>query len=245
MPSQEYTNEIPSLEQLFWSSLSRSAKDPRDYVYALYGPRSHRCPRGLLPDYDQPAERAYQNAMLTIMMEAGNLDFLSVKLLQRNQTTPSWCLHFSAASGLADAKSAFKTIKAWLRIDDVHPGEPPEPVDPPPLFQYEKHKISIALIGWNIDEVFQRRPIDITAHLYPTFHSEESRMIWLLRRLGGLQWRLRSTFPPKNRFESTSAPEMLDRDGDAIYLQVFVQILCYLILGLSNCGHARVSPGNL
>lgn len=98
---KRHQSQSLGLEHLFWSSTSREAADPRDYIYGLLGPVKLGIGASLLPDYTKPDTWAYQKAMITIMAEAGHLDFLLVRILQNDSTRPSWYLDFSKTEGLS------------------------------------------------------------------------------------------------------------------------------------------------
>ncbi|KAF3048482.1 hypothetical protein E8E11_009278 [Didymella keratinophila] len=209
-------NRLPLLE-LFWSSMSRSAKDPRDYVYALLGPFNSGRSFALLPDYSKSAKWAYQKTMMAIMAEEGHLDFLVLKLLQCNRTTPSWCLDFSATSHLEVTLSSFIWLESCVSASDKDLPTTSESIHPSSLFQFDEGKSSITLLGWKIDEVWESWA-DSNCESLSEWHSD----LWLQysKTPTGLAWRekwiqhtkdldfhrsyetLRDIFPPRYAFGS-------------------------------------------
>jgi hypothetical protein len=141
-----------SLENLVRSSISRSAKDPRDYIYALLGPLKWT---GLaLPqaDYAESMSWAYQRGMLTIMRDAGDLEFLLMKLSHNAPTKPSWCLDFSDRDLLEKTLGSTKKTLGSTRKVRYRNG-PRFCMDPVQLFQLDPEKGTIRLIGRKIIEV--------------------------------------------------------------------------------------------
>lgn len=88
-----------TLEDLLWATISRESSDPRDLIYALLGPLTGDIDV-FEPDYRQPPLWAYQKAMVSMMREAKNLDWILYKIKQGAATPLSWCMDFSNRQGL-------------------------------------------------------------------------------------------------------------------------------------------------
>jgi hypothetical protein len=137
--------EYRSLEALVHSSLSRSAKDSRDYIYALLGPLKRTGLALAQANYSESTSWANQRGMLTIMRDAGDLSFLFMKLSHNAPTKPSWCLNISDRSLLEQIVGPCNYVHIWV--------SPPFCMDPVQLFQLDPEKGTIRLIGRKIIEV--------------------------------------------------------------------------------------------
>lgn len=150
---KRHQSRPPTLEDLFWSSTSREATDPRDYIYGLLGPVNSGMGAGLLPDYTKPATWAYQKAMIAIMAEASNLDFLFVRVLQKDSRRPSWCLDFSKTDGLSQLRAKVRSLTQLGPQSNAAVCAPKSSCNPTHLFKHDICKGTISLIGKRIDKI--------------------------------------------------------------------------------------------
>lgn len=87
------------LEEMFWASIRQDASSPYDNVFALLGPLAETHEHSFEPDYTNPLTYFFQQAMVSIIAPASNLDFLLVAARQGLDTESSWCLDFRLRHG--------------------------------------------------------------------------------------------------------------------------------------------------
>lgn len=107
--SEIYTSHHSSrnvrLDELLYLSVRRGASDPRDIVYGLYGLLRQPEIDNLKPDYSASMELAYQKAMIHIIEDRKDLDFLVHAARQQSSpqsSLPSWCVDFSSKRNRLD-----------------------------------------------------------------------------------------------------------------------------------------------
>jgi hypothetical protein len=99
---------------------------------------------------------ANQRGMLTIRRDAGNLEFLLVKLSHAKLTKPSWCLDFSGRSLLEQGIGSSTEIRSRTA--------PRSCLDPLELFQLDSEEWTIKLIGRKFIEVVRAHPDHCVEH---------------------------------------------------------------------------------
>jgi len=76
---------------LLYRQRFRKLSEQRDIIYSIIGIAKDIFPGTIVPDYSQPAQRVYQNATRSVILDTGRLDMLSHVLLQFNISEfPSW-----------------------------------------------------------------------------------------------------------------------------------------------------------
>jgi len=90
------------LEDLIYASYGRSASDPRDLVYALLGLVKRQTLETFAPDYTQRATWAFQRAVVSVIRERQDLEFLLNIVLRRSEVNwtekPSWAHDFTEST---------------------------------------------------------------------------------------------------------------------------------------------------
>ncbi|KAF9701663.1 hypothetical protein EKO04_001001 [Ascochyta lentis] len=142
-----------TLEGMFWSSTLREATDPRDYIYALLGPIDPTIKTFLQPDYTKPVSWVYQKAMVAMIAEAGQLDLLLIRILQKDSTKPSWYLDFSTTDGLQRRRKIVAKLHKSSPEGAFSSVVRQKPGDPAHLFQHDSDRGTITLVGRKVDEV--------------------------------------------------------------------------------------------
>ena len=111
------------MEDLIYASYGRSASDPRDLVYALLGLVKRQTFETFAPDYTQRSTCAFQRAVVSVITERQDLQFLLNIVLRRSEVNwtekPSWAHDFTESTLLLSTR-----LKDYLfgRYDLVQEG---------------------------------------------------------------------------------------------------------------------------
>lgn len=77
--------------------MSRRCSDPHDNIYGLLGTATEQEAACIVPDYNKPVSRVYQEATLSMIQGSGKLDIFSMQFPQLPSTPastvqgrPSW-----------------------------------------------------------------------------------------------------------------------------------------------------------
>ena len=192
-------------------STSRIATDPRDYVYALLGPVHGTISRYFEPGYSQSASCVYQKAMLTIMADAGNLDFLLLKVLQNIRADPSWCVDFSRTGGLQQARSILRDLVPLVRWS-TEELRFLEHQDAAVSFEHDSHHVTITLAGTEIDVVSIALELDVDKEFFeswehlPLYHlSRGCKRSGSMTKFAKTYKTIDENIPPKIRVSASEA----------------------------------------
>jgi hypothetical protein len=117
-----------TLAEMFWASTTREASNPYDYIFALLGPLDRMDEHSFEPDYTKPLTWVFQQAVVSIIATAENLDFLITTVRQGLSVGPSWCLDFRLRKTLWDwgrrtlriAKPYGQVLQECERIVEAH-----------------------------------------------------------------------------------------------------------------------------
>ena len=110
------------LEDLIYASYGRSASDPRDLVYALLGLVKRQPLEPFEPDYTQKSTWAFQKAVVGVVKERKDLEFLLNIVVRRSEVNftkkPSWAHDFTERTLLLSTRLKYGLFRRYDLVQE-------------------------------------------------------------------------------------------------------------------------------